>query len=266
MAGDGSPESASARPSAVGSGVPAREPSDSIESPPPEQMGLIHLFGWTACVAAYLAFWQTLQPWPEGFGTGLAFLAILQALGSGAALGGLVLLVARRRRGMPFPVHPGDYLLTVLGLELVLHLPLVILQRFFGTTLALSLGESWVHASNLFSVVVGTALRVWPAMRLTSRRWRFAFALAAAARLAMTVPILSTWLRVGPGPLGIFRSSLELPQGLRWVSLAVFVGVLVVDRRVGRRYPWTHWAGLLTLFWISAVVLLQAAWLALGIR
>jgi hypothetical protein len=91
------------------------------------RLGLIHLLMWTACVAVWLGlqrvvgqlFWNSAHP----FGDSILKIAdtVLTSLGNGAALGGLLLWVARRRRGLPFPKHPGEYLLVVLGLSEVLR-------------------------------------------------------------------------------------------------------------------------------------------------
>ncbi len=101
--------------------------SDAVGIEPP-RLGISHLMVLTACVAVYLGiarglFGRYAQPdWEQSLGTFQAILWGLHGIGAGAGLAGLILFVARRRRGWPFPVHPGEYLLVMIGVSTLLGL------------------------------------------------------------------------------------------------------------------------------------------------
>jgi hypothetical protein len=88
-----------------------------------DRLGLSHLMLWAAGSASALAmlrFWiprGVLQGLPT---TQLVVLA-LGSVGTGIELGGLALLAARRHRGSPFPVHPGEWLLVAEGFRTGIH-------------------------------------------------------------------------------------------------------------------------------------------------
>lgn len=221
-------------------------------------LGIAHLLAWTACTAVYLAIRRSLIILPPGVPFGAQGIAVwsLQGIGAGAALGGLLLTVARRRRGVRFPVYPGEVLLLLSGVGVAVDVLLSALSVLThrpqegGLGLPLVLWVLILLARNLalaFAYLVA-------ARKVRVRRWRLLFlALAASWTLAefesccLTIPgraILSSWISYVP---------FLLPK----VILAV---IAVGDLRRRRRYPWTHWAGVGTGLWFGAAAVVNLVW------
>jgi len=75
----------SPEPSSPGSPF-AREP----------QLGIIHLMVWTACTAVYFSLYRVMVPDDSARVSVLTYVDLSKGIGAGAALGGLLLYVARR--------------------------------------------------------------------------------------------------------------------------------------------------------------------------
>jgi hypothetical protein len=222
--------------------------ADPCAEPREPRLGILHILIGTACVAVYLGLIQTVRhglgtvAHVAGTGTGivLAAMRLLQGVGSGSALGGLVLWATRRTRGRPFPKHPGEYLLVVLGISSLLGLVLgfVISQMMESAPF-----RSWERAISLYNLVVAIVW-IWGALVLRARRWRAFFFLAAAFELLSCVLL---W--AGVAHTGAWRLPL-------YVLVPVVLAVVVVkDHRQGLRYPWTHWLGVGVQMWIALVAL-----------
>lgn len=80
------------------------------------QLRIAHLMFWTACVAVYLSMIRMLQETDPDTSTVFGNVWMLYGLGAGTGLAGLLLGVAWRFRGMPFPVTGGEYMLVMTGI------------------------------------------------------------------------------------------------------------------------------------------------------
>ncbi len=229
---------------------------DASAQPPstasPRQ-GIIHLMVWTTCVAVHLAVRNMLAtPFePSELPVGYGLLAVLQAIGGGAALAGVVLLVSRRFRRMAFPIYGGEFLLVVLGLDYVFHkvwtgIFFVVAYSFLPSLR----GETtWMVAYLLPVRLAPVALCLWPIVRLRDRLWRTWFAMYMAARALIMCSQYVSWTR-GPSALS------QVAPALGVLAAAVFIGALIRDWLHRRQFPWTHWAGLALAVWmgVSSVV------------
>ena len=90
------------------------------------RLSVLHLFVGTTCVALYLAISRHLNIGGQStadFGTAIW---VLWNIGTGAALGGVMVLVSRRGSEERFPAHPGERLLVVISIDswidLIVHL------------------------------------------------------------------------------------------------------------------------------------------------
>jgi len=225
--------------------TPPAEPQPTGPQPPEApRLGILHLLVLTACVAVYMGITQSLERglgsfgW-TGFETGIfrATTRAVQAIGGGAALAGLVLWIARRRRGMRFPVHPGEFLLLLIGTLVAFRLLKFVLAMTiwpFDAT-----GPGWT----LFAVILGLAplavlgaLWLWAVIKIKIRRWRAYLWLLLGANVA---PALL-------GGVWMFAISLYVYAAIRGVVIVALLGVAVLDHGDGKRYPWPHWFGVAT--------------------
>lgn len=227
------------------------QPIDPSGEPEQPRLGILHLLVWPACVAVYLGILGLVFPTDASGRMPVHW--VLNAIGSGAALGGLLLWVARRLRGWRFPRYPGEYLLAALGLCALL----------FGLWYPLS-GMLVRRGANVFPsnavnialtvVLLGrVAVFVWAGVRVKVRRWRW---LLLAIAVESALPAAMLWV----GPLAYFRPlwlGYEVAQAAIVVWLVALSGT---DHLRGFRYPWTHWLGVAVPLWQGALVL--ATWVA----
>src|SRR5688572_16096748 len=89
-------------------------------------LSVFHLLVWTALAAVLLALRDLVDrlqpPWVRnivGDWTELPIaigLRTVQAMTGAASFGGLLLWISHRRRGLAFPVQPGEWMLVMLGI------------------------------------------------------------------------------------------------------------------------------------------------------
>ncbi len=229
---------------------------DAPQRPEPSKLGIIHLLVWAVCVALYLGpsrmasemvvaqFSVAIPP----VTTFSAAVEALRAMGSGAALGGVVLLVSRRLRGRPFPTHPGEYLLVVLGVGEAVDL----ISMFAAIILTPRMVEEgfravWFMGAFLLLVplAIQAAFWLWAIVRVKNRRWR-AYLIAVVAAFVLQIPL--GYLLWRTGIVQLIMVSAVLPAA---VDLLLVV-VVLKDRREGGRFPWTHWLGAAVKLWLTA--------------
>ena len=134
------------------------------------RLGIIHLIVGITCVAVYQGLQQTALnlcgPALDGEETGILFKGMLlfSGLGAGIALGGPCLLGARVVRGVPFPIHPGDHLLVLWGVNSVL-----VLGASFMDIISILIREftKWIILANLLA---------WPIAFIILRQWLIEYA------------------------------------------------------------------------------------------
>lgn len=229
---------------------PNAPPSPPVETragspfrPEPEQprLGIAHLLAWTACVAVYFSITRTLYGAdPAGGPVAPVLIWFLEGLGSGTALGGLPLLVVRRRRGLSFPGQPGETLWVLLGLGAAIGLAVSLLVSG-----AAALGGGRVDLPSMLyyrpfspvtSLVLGGVYLI-VAGHLGVRRWRVYFVAAAAGNLF----------------------SCCMP-GFRFFSSVVLAVVALKDASEQVGYRWTHWLGVGLDLWFGATSLVWFGW------
>jgi hypothetical protein len=223
------------------------------------RLGILHLLGATTCVAVYFGLARTAQlitaelaDRPDG---NVVFEAssVWYGLGSGIALSGLLLWVARWRRAVPFPRHPGEYMLIVQAIICVLVLGLHFLSGYLRL---LSEQETSAFSVYFWQDKIWVALYLVHALlwmvadiRIGIRRWQTFFFLCAG------VHVLSGFLNCA----GMDR--FVAAHYLLYVLLSIVLVVIVVrDHRQGMRYPWSHWLGVGIRFWFT---LLSLVWFVL---
>jgi hypothetical protein len=153
-------------------------------TPPPSRLGIIHLFGWMTAVAVLLAITGALaktqqQPQQDGFAI---FQSIFGCAISGIAVSSLVLMIARRWRGVLFPVEPGEWILVVVGLTALIHLA----ARAVWTALPRA-----VYYENLWPIHIGQWLmllpRLWAIRCVQPPRWKAFFWIGLFLGFAQTL-------------------------------------------------------------------------------
>lgn len=229
--------------------APSSTPGGPPEELDPPRIGVVHLVVWTAGVAVYLSLerarGQMFGPSPPFSGTLLEIgSSILESLAYGAALAGLLLWAARRWRGLPFPKHPGEYLLAVVGLNQALRF-LYVFLAYPVTNERLTLVTALMHGYHALQCLV----LVWPLLAVKSRRWRVFFGTLLASHIllflhiALPVRVLLT-PAISPG---LLVSSIVLHVA----ADAILLAIVLKNRWEGIRYPWTHWLGVAVRLWLA---------------
>jgi hypothetical protein len=168
---------------------------------------------------------------------------------SGAALGGFVLLVARRRKGWQFPVYPGEVMFALFGVEAAIE----VFSYCFAAIWQL-VAESYSSFFILYGLraciqsLIMAGLFAWAASRMTFRRWRIMFFCTSGSYLV-------TYSLMCLGPALFFIAPL--------IADAVLLVVVVMDHRDGWRYPWTHWMGVILDLWSLPMM---GVWIAVYAR
>lgn len=213
---------------------------------PQPRLGIIHIMLWTACVAVMLTIqggiYQVIQT-PEASVLRMllrgAWAAVL-----GAGLATLFVFFARRRRGIPFPVHPGHWLLLILGTTYGLH-QLAWVPTFFV--------NDWVHEHNDGVEFVQALVRasvplaacglyaVATAAHRCCTRWAVLFGLRAGASAFMCcLGLLEALMLATAGYPREFWRVAYLIEFFFWFVMAVTV---VLDVRARSARDWLHWTG-----------------------
>ena len=230
--------------------------------PEPPRLSILHLMVWTACAAVYFSFFRICQNALEPLGgtSGLASQKVpwlVFGVGRATALAGLVLLVARRLRGVPFLKHPGEKLWALAGLSAVFALVrqallIVVLSRvseFPGSAYALA-----ISLTSALTTLVMLALYVWAAVASKGWHWRVYF--IAAVLLPVAAALLGALLAVRiRQPEAVF-----VPAGAAYiVNAGILLRAGIVDHRRRIRYPWSHWVGVALELWSALGVVVFVA-------
>lgn len=248
---------------AVGPPIDPFSPDAELSKGSASRLGIVHLMVFIGCVAVCLGADEIVVSAIRSGEVPIGYAAFLlySVLGWGASLAGFLLWVARRVRGWPFPVYPGEYLLAVQGIAAVTWL----IQSFRGV----ARDYSWTASTTLSPVsLLAIAILAVALVRIRSVGWRLCFATAIVMCLK---PVwYYSW-----GWLAMMLAQLPLEGSLPWIflvadSLTVFVlaSVSWTEYRQGRRYPWTHWLGVGLVFWFSVphAVSLASRFIAIWIK
>ncbi len=220
--------------------------SNDLPVLPPEEPRLTiqHLMVWAVCVAGYLSAFQTivrlLELSPTG-GVETAWRAVA-GVAQGTGLAGLLLLVVRRARGLKFPRHGGEMLWIIVGTQACMRLlrfPIYFLgsSEWIGTALSIY---------GLLNLAVWAAVYLYAILQAETRRWRAVFVLMVATAIA--VPVLTTLAVRFNGVVAMATVSLTIQVSQQLIVVASVLFAAWIDLRQSRRYPWTHWTGIILYF------------------
>lgn len=235
-------------------------PQTTSQTSPP--LGIQHLLLWTACSAVLLTASLALNQAMElRIGISLVvekFVACARAFPDGLAVAGLLICVARRWRGVHFPVQPGEWLLVLGGIS--------VLVVMFGQAILFQLPQQEdQRAYQVLIIPVGlmaggyVIAAIWPPLPM---RWHIAIlamSLLWCIEFGQAV-LLSNIVNYAPEFL------YDLLGLLFWAALIVPMIVLVVclvmdyARHIQR--GWMHWTGVTSciaglLLWIDMQVYIQ---------
>lgn len=232
------------------------ECDDAAEMPQPEtetpRLSIMHLMVWTAITAVYFSCLRMLMnaasesPQAAAFG-GQGVPWMIMGVGNATALAGLVLLVARRFRGMPFLTHPGEKLWALLGFSGISFLA----QYALVLQVIKSADSSSMIAVSAMSAVSGLVtfvLHIWAAMKSTGL-WRLYF--VAAVLFPFVFGCFGTPLLMQLGRPAMVLLVAVVSRGV--IGLILLMAV-VGDHRRKIRYPWTHWVGVGLGLWNAGVI------------
>jgi hypothetical protein len=220
--------------------------------PPKPRLSILHLMVWTATSAAMMAFYNliiSLQPSNErndnltNSPVGM-MLRTIWSMRAGSSLGGVLLLVSRRRRKLAFPSEPGEWLLVTLGVGTSINLALYFI--FAVTQAGQPYNYPLVLAFHLIRQLIDVGEFMLPALMCKNDRdWRkFFWACTVVAILAASLTLLG--FVVGQAFFWITK-----PGWVRWLPMALCAtvyGVAVVDDlRQHQDRGWVHWVGVVSI-------------------
>jgi len=213
------------------------------------RLGIIHFLVWTACVAVYLG--TTRDLWlRESMPLALQVHWAARSFAAGAALGGVLLWISRRLRGIAFPACPGEYLLLAMGLTTALYLGFLVLPliRMLVGVQDPAWNEAFWRIVPLVANGVYIVLLAWAAVRVKTPRWRLLFiGWALSAFPYLFLPFIPYFLT----------------RMCQFATLAVdgcLVVVVLIDVARGIRYPWTHWLGVAVRLWSGFTLAALMVW------
>jgi hypothetical protein len=227
----------------------AAKPAPAIAKPP---LSVLHLLIWVGLVTVLFGLWNLLdrlQPeriqreisdWTKGPMS--VVLRTMSVAAEGATIGGLLILVARRRRGIAFPIQPGQWLLVFFGLSDLIDL--LFCYSSLLTTDGTYHTRRWYefhYLSEHLEYVL--AFGVVAVASKTAGPWRWFLWTATIAAL----------LSAGRAVLPVFDEwqSIYTHQWVRWPSMAICAGMLAIavgyDLRRRTSRGWVHWVGVLAM-------------------
>ena len=199
-------------------------------APPPSRLSVIHLLGWITAVAVLLAVWEPLfQSQPQQDGLEI-FCNIFNCVLWGIAVCSVFLMLARRRKRLPFPVEPGEWILVTSGLSTMIYLA--------AASLSTALPRD-IYYANRWPIQIGLWLALlpdlWAIRRVQPRRWKGFFWVSLLVGL--------TWNLVMQARLGFVTYS---QFHFAWAALMILTVSLPwrTDRREGIDRGWLHRVGL----------------------
>lgn len=162
-------------------------PADPTACPfaPDPQLSIRHIMVWAACVAVYCSASQSVRQTGNAIVPNPPVLsAANEALTSGTALAGLLLLVARRRRRAPYPRYGGEWLWTVAGIQTA---------SLSGIDLMFAFAESaivfLIPLSMLACVIILGIAYIVAIVRCEGRRWKIVLLLIPTVTIAMLIGV-----------------------------------------------------------------------------
>jgi hypothetical protein len=253
------------------------EPVGAV-APPAEKsarsrISILHLMAWTATSAAMMAVLRLPNEAAEQFSAFETAYRITFAMYAGAVTGGVLMWIARRWRGVPFPTQPGEWLLVEQGATVLLTLATI----FVGEHSEGAHGPAaFLLISTYVCSLVGIALV--PALRYRPPKLELPPAGPRDARGIALIPPrpdgsdawqVFFWVLVGLYALPLISSlsvvfgrdviglSILLLLGLLLTLTVLFLVAVVTDLRRHTPRGWVHWTGVwsLMLFAVFHVLL-----------
>jgi hypothetical protein len=233
--------------------------ASAAATPPPfpaaaPRLSIMHLLIWTTTSAAMMAFYNlvmslqrssTHESAAEMLRTPVMMtLQTLWAMGMGAYLGGALMFVSRRLRGMRFPVQPGEWLMVTFGIGTVINLFV-----YLAVMAAVDRDRSGMHWFFIFHSarqLVHSAEFLIPALLCKDRlAWRAFFWVSAIVSLLSLGLVLVGFI----DEMSFFR--IFQPGIFRWffLGLCALIFLLAVVGDLRRRTPrgWVHWVGVASM-------------------
>jgi len=243
----------------VGPHAPMRAELPQLPEQP--RLGIIHIMLWTAGCAVLLGAQQALMDWEEPdwsmerriFVQGLW---VVYAIVYGTGIGGLGIFVARRIRGIPYPIHPGHWILLAMGILTALGF---VSWAIIELLVPRDAHEIRQHLQFLFeatSNVVGATIFCFPAWRLREgTRWTFYF---AAEIVIYGLAFHLCWMHCFH--FIFWPSYWDARMAFNVIGLIILCLSVILDFRVRRRREWLHYTGVAVV--AVAMVLHLVDWAA----
>jgi hypothetical protein len=242
--------------------LPLDTPPDSPFRREPEQprLGIIHLLGWTTCVAVQFSVIRAFAAadWVPSLEPSLVLAAGVE-IGQATALGGLVLWAARRYRRLRFPGQPGETLLVLLGIGAAISL----VQRPLYYSAAQLQTLPWLLSLFAFlEVLLLAVLYLIAAVKTTVPRWRAYFVTVLVTGAIAFILLLLMSLLLSPAHDSLRAFMPLISRSPQIIPAALLLLVAVIDSGQRPRYRWTHWLGIGLGLWNGVMNVMLGVWVA----
>jgi hypothetical protein len=231
----------------------AELPPDSSVPVGPPRLTIFYLFVWTALTALALGVYtysDSAQSSPEArkaikqvMETPSAMIyRTASAMATGANLGGLLIMFVYWRRGLRFPVQPGEWLLVMQGVSSLVLLTLTVVRAVVISQDTVAPGNFPYWMFGIITMLVALLEFGIPAFRCKERGpWKWFFWLATLSPVVLLIVLFSFLIHLSYSfYLPIYWGSIGL------CGLILLVAILTDHRRHLRR-SWLHWLGIITL-------------------
>ena len=229
--------------------------AEGPSGPQPEldvpRLGIRHLMLWTACCALYLGLYRVLFLVQDGSSDEVqdAVFAILFSLSAGASFAACALCVPWNWAGIRFPYEPGEWMLAVAGVSLVVGIAFWAGVHYFLEWFGWREFRYWIIGGMLATCW----LHLVPlCLARVTRRWRIVFALLLVRDVAVVLAHAASMLTFPDW-------SIEVEVGGFALAVVVIGVAAFADLRAEKRYRWTHWAGVFFSLWTHLVAAVQLA-------
>lgn len=211
-----------------------------VETTAKPRLSILHLMVWTATSAAMMAL---IRVPPEKAATAPVALIMLAALAMycGAAIGGVLMWAARKRRGTAFPTEPGEWLLLIQGECVIYFVLLYYLLQIIPS-------KSLVYIEWLFALLFAlgfAAIGVVPAILFAGENdetWKLFLVLLAV--LFCFIPLTAIF-----PPLLVFFGIVLV------AAIFTFAIAFAADIRRRPKRGWVHWTGAVSMIFFGCFAL-----------
>ncbi len=211
--------------------------------PATPRLSILHFLIWMALVAVCMTTNKLLEGENSNDQDGLQIaLRVLWSVTNSLGIGGIILLLSRRFRRIPFLTQPGEWMLVIIGTDFVFRVALSPLARYAVDRSSYELITIYKFLDAGRFLCLGVLWGIAAGRMRGFGFWKTAFWIDASCSIfssctALPISLILYAIRSNYDFLIIAELILSVAK------VAAFCVALSFDVRKRRTYTWTHWAG-----------------------